>query len=46
MAEADQVKEMEEAVKKVEGNPKYKILTKEEYDILMGGGYSSKSKYT
>ena len=37
MAEADQVKEMEEAVKKVEGNPKYKILTKEEYDILMGG---------
>ena len=30
-------KEMEEAVKKVGGNPQYKVLTKEEYDILMAG---------
>ena len=28
---------MEEAVKKVNENPKYKVLTKEEYEILMGG---------
>ena len=30
-------KEMEEAIKKVDGNPAYKVLTKEEYEILMGG---------
>ena len=30
-------KEMEEAVKKVGGNLQYKVLTKEEYDILMAG---------
>ena len=30
-------KEMEEAVKKVGGNPQYKVLTKEEYDIQMAG---------
>ena len=28
---------MEEAVKKVGGNPQYKILTKEDYDILRTG---------
>ena len=28
---------MEEAVKKVGGNPQYKVLTKEEYDILRTG---------
>ena len=36
MAEKED-KEMEEAIKKVDGNPAYKVLTKEEYEILMGG---------
>ena len=35
MAEKED-KEMEEAIKKVDGNPAYKVLTKEEYEILMG----------
>ena len=30
-------KEMEEAFKKVDANPTYKILTKEENEILIGG---------
>ena len=33
--EAD--KDFEEALKQVDSNPKYKVLTKEEYEILMGG---------
>ena len=36
-------KVMEAAVKKVKENPKYKVLTKEEYDILMGGAISKTS---
>ena len=34
---ADKEKEMEEAIKLVDTNPQYKVLTKEEYEILMGG---------
>ena len=29
-------KEMEEAITKVDANPAYKVLTKEEYEILIG----------
>lgn len=29
--------QLEEAIKKVDENPGYKVLTKEEYDILMKG---------
>ena len=36
MAEKED-KEMEEAIKKMDANPAYKILTQEEYEILMGG---------
>ena len=36
MAEKEE-KEMEEAIRKVDANQAYKVLTKEEYDILMGG---------
>ena len=35
MAEKED-KEMEEAIKKVDGNPAYKVLSKEEYEILKG----------
>ena len=37
MGTPEKNKDMEEAVKKVNENPKYKVLTKEEYEILMGG---------
>ena len=37
MSTPEKNKDMEEAVKKVNENPKYKVLTKEEYEILMGG---------
>ena len=37
MGTPEKNKDMEEAVKKVNKNPKYKVLTKEEYEILMGG---------
>ena len=36
MAEKEE-KEMEEAIRKVDANPAYKVLTKEEYEISMGG---------
>ena len=37
MSTPEKNKDMEEAVKKVNENPKYKVPTKKEYDILMGG---------
>ena len=37
MAEKQSDKQLEEAIKKVGENPGYKVLTKEEYDILMKG---------
>ena len=37
MAEKQSDKQLEEAIKKVDENPGYKVLTKEEYDILMKG---------
>ena len=37
MSTPEKNKYMEEAVKNVNDNPKYKVLTKEEYKTLMGG---------
>ena len=37
MAEKQGDKQLEEVIKKVGENPGYKVLTKEEYDILMKG---------